>query len=385
MKVDWLIIGAGYTGAVLAERIASQLDQSVLVVDRRDHIAGNAFDCYDDQGVLVHKYGAHIFHTNSAKIYEYLSQFTAWRPYQHHVRAVIEGKTVPVPFNLNTLEALFPRTMSRRIERLLIEKFGFGAKVPVLKMLEENDPDLRELARYVYRNVFQSYTIKQWGLKPEELDASVTGRVPVVIGRDDRYFQDEFQVMPKHGYTELFRRMLAHPNIRLLLKTNHREAIEGVRFKRLVFTGPIDQYFDHIHGPLPYRSLRFEFRHQPAGLFQAAPVINYPNEHNFTRIIEFKQLTGQTLRGTTVAYEYPEAYEHGINEPYYPVPREDNRDRYALYLREAQRLNGAVIFAGRLADYKYYNMDQAVGRALKVFDEQIAHGKREYVADAVSA
>jgi UDP-galactopyranose mutase len=367
MKFDWLIVGAGFTGAVLAERIASQLDQKVLVVDRRDHIGGNAYDYYDEHGILVHKYGAHIFHTNSESIWNYLSEFTSWRPYYHQVRAAIDGKLVPVPFNLNTLEALFPRIMAERLERGLVERYGFGTKVPILKMLEEQDCGLKELGQYIYRNVFHNYTVKQWGLKPEELDPSVTSRVPVFVSRDDRYFQDTYQGIPRQGYTELFRRLLAHPNIHVLLKTDYCEAIEGERFERVIFTGPIDEYFHYRHGALPYRSLRFEMRHESGASFQEVAVVNYPNEHPFTRVIEFKHFSGQQSPGTTIAYEHPEAYEAGLNTPYYPVPKAEHREQHAKYLREAEQ-SPNVIFAGRLADYKYYNMDQAVGRALKVFE-----------------
>ncbi len=385
MKVDWLIVGAGFTGAVLAERIASQLNQKVLVVDRRDHIGGNAYDHYDEHGILVHKYGPHIFHTNSQNIWEYLSRFTSWRPYYHHVQAFVEGRLAPVPFNLNSLEALFPKTLAERVERRLIERFGFGAKVPVLKMLDESDADLKELATYVYRNIFEGYTTKQWGLKPEELDPSVTGRVPVFISRDDSYFQDCFQAIPRLGYTEMFRRMLSHPNIRILLKTDYRGVAEEIAFSGMVFTGPIDEYFDYLHGALPYRSLRFEFRNEPTSSFQQTAQVNYPNEHGFTRITEFKQLTGQQSPRTTIAYEYPEAHEPGINEPYYPVPKTEHRERHDKYLREAQRINDGVMFAGRLADYKYYNMDQAVGRALKLFEEICARSQKSVGFTAVSA
>lgn len=372
MKTDWLIVGAGFTGAVLAERIASQLNQKVLVVDQRDHVGGNAYDYYNEHGVLVHKYGAHIFHTNSDRIWKYVSQFTSWRPYFHEVRALVEGKLVPVPFNLNTLEALFPRTMAEGLERRLVERYGFGAKVPILKMIEDGDANLKELAKYVYRNVFESYTQKQWGLKPEELDASVTARVPVFVSRDDRYFQDTYQGIPRLGYTEMFRRILSHPNIQVLLKAEFRDVAEEITYDRMVFTGAIDEYFNYIHGPLPYRSLRFELRQEPVSRFQTAAVVNYPNEYEFTRVIEFAHFSGQTLSETTIAYEYPEPHDPGVNTPYYPIPRGANQAKYSLYSREAEKLNGKVIFAGRLADYKYYNMDQAVGRALKVFDSKIS-------------
>jgi UDP-galactopyranose mutase len=369
MKTDWLIVGAGFTGTVLAERIASQLNQKVLIIDRRDHIAGNAYDYYDDHGVLLHKYGAHIFHANSERIWEYVSQFTSWRPYFHEVQALVDGKLVPVPFNLNTLDALFPRTVAEQLERRLIERYGLGVKVPILRMLEDEDLELKELAKYIYRNIFEGYTKKQWGLKPEELDASVTGRVPVFISRDNRYFQDTYQGIPRLGYTEMFRRMLSHPKIHILLKTEFREIAERVSFDRMIFTGAIDEYFDFAYGQLPYRSLRFEMRHELINRFQSVAVVNYPNEHEFTRIIEYKHFSDQDLPGTTVGYEYPQPHKHGENTPYYPIPREENRAQYSLYLKKAEGLKGKVFFAGRLADYKYYDMDQAVGRALKIFNE----------------
>lgn len=253
MKVDWLIVGAGFTGAVLAERIASQLDQKVLVVEKRNHIGGNAYDYYNEHGVLVHKYGPHIFHTNSKKVWDYLSQFTEWRPYYHRVLASVEGKLVPVPFNLNSLYALFPPKYAERLEEKLICTYGFGVKVPILKMKEAKDEELRFLADYIYKNIFYGYTIKQWELTPEELDPSVTGRVPVYISRDDRYFQDTYQAMPKQGYTAMFGRILSHKNIKVLLNTDYREIVREICFNRMIYTGPIDVYFDYMHGSLPYR------------------------------------------------------------------------------------------------------------------------------------
>lgn len=380
MRTDWLIVGSGFTGAVLAERIASQTNEKVLIIDQRDHIGGNAYDYYNEHGVLLHKYGAHIFHTNSRRIWEYVSQFTSWRPYFHEVKAQVEGKLVPVPFNLNALDALFPKSMAERLESRLIARYGFGSKIPILKMIDDGDPDLKVLALYIYRNVFESYTTKQWGLKPEELDNSVTARVPVFISRDDRYFQDTYQGIPRLGYTELFRRMLSHPNIHVMLKTPYREIAEEIDYKRMIYTGAIDEYFQYMHGALPYRSLRFELRNEPVTRFQSASVVNYPNEYEFTRAIEFKQFSGQDLPMTTLAYEYPEAHEPGVNTPYYPIPRSQNQDQYALYAKEVEKLNGRVIFAGRLADYKYYNMDQAVGRALKVFSSSIRASEASQMA-----
>lgn len=371
MKVDWLIVGAGFTGAILAERIASQLGQKVLVVEQRDHIAGNAFDYYDEHGVLVHKYGPHIFHTNSRKVWDYLSQFTEWRPYYHRVLASVEGKLVPVPFNLNSLYALFPPKYAERLEDKLICTYGFGVKIPILKMKEAEDGELRFLADYIYKNVFYGYTFKQWELRPEELDPSVTGRVPVYISRDDRYFQDTYQAIPKHGYTAMFQRILAHKNIKVLLNTEYREIVDEVRFNRMIYTGPMDAYFDYMHGPLPYRSLRFDLQYQEAPRLQEVGQINYPNEHTYTRLTEFKHLTGQKHPGSTIAVEYPQAHIPGETVPYYPIPRAENRQRYEAYQNEADKLKRTVLFAGRLADYKYYNMDQAAARALKLFEEEV--------------
>jgi UDP-galactopyranose mutase len=371
MRVDWLIVGAGYTGLVLAERIASQLAQKVLIVERRSHIGGNAYDYYDDNGILVHRYGAHIFHTNSKRIWDYLSRFTAWRPYYHRVLALVDGKKVPLPFNLNSLYSVFSPRYASRLEDLLLEHYGYGIKVPILKLRQSTNGELHFLADYIYEKVFYGYTLKQWGLKPEELNPSVTGRVPVYISRDDRYFQDTYQAMPKFGYTEMFRRLMDHPNIKVLLNTDYREIADEINFNRMIYTGPIDEFFDHMHGKLPYRSLRFEFAYHEVEPYQEVAVVNYPSEHAFTRIAEFRHMTGQRTYGTTVAVEYPNAYLPGRNIPYYPVPREENRQRYNLYLKEAQKLKGTVLFAGRLADYQYYNMDQAVARALAVFEKEV--------------
>lgn len=371
MKVDWLIVGAGYTGCVLAERIASQLDQTVLLVDRRGHVGGNAYDYHNEQGILIHKYGPHIFHTNSERVWEYLCQFTAWRSYEHRVLGVVEGQKVPVPFNLTSLERLMPRAQAERLEARLIELYGAGGHVPILRMREAQDADVRRLADYVYTQIFHTYTLKQWGLAPEQLDPSVTGRVPVRISRDDRYFQDTYQAMPAEGYTAMFGRMLAHPNIEVRVDTDYKTIAGEVRFNRMIYTGPIDAYFDYLHGPLPYRSLRFDFQTVDSEWFQEVGTVNYPNDVPYTRITEFKHLTGQNAPNTSVVTEYPQPHLPGENEPYYPVPREENRERYVRYQREADRLRPAVLFAGRLADYRYYNMDQAVARALKVFEDDV--------------
>lgn len=369
MKVDWLIVGAGFTGSVLAERIASQLEQKVLVVERRGHIGGNAYDYYDDHGVLLHKYGPHIFHTNSRKVWKYLSRFTKWRPYEHRVLAVIDGQLVPVPFNLTSLHTLFPSKYASGLENLLVRHYGKETKVPILKMREEPNPKLRQLADYIYENLFFGYTKKQWDLTPEKLAPSVTARVPIHISRDDRYFQDQYQMMPKNGYTAMFENMLTHPNIQVILNTNYCRLPEGIKFSRMIYTGTIDGFFDYVHGPLPYRSLRFEIVLRKEKWHQRVGTVNYPNDHEYTRITEMKHLTDQGLPNTALIFEYPERYNVGENDPYYPVPRDENYQLYTRYCRNADQLK-SVFFAGRLGDYKYYNMDQAVARALTIFEKE---------------
>ena len=371
MKVDWLIVGAGFTGLVVAERIASQLGKKVLVVERRDHIGGNAYDHYDANGILVHRYGPHLFHTNSEKVWRYLSRFTEWHPYHHKVLAQVDGKKVPIPFNLNSLHALFSPGYASKLEELLLKHYGSGNKVPILKLRREASGELYILAEYIYEKLFYGYNLKQWGLTPEELGPGVSGRVPVHISRDDRYFQDRYQAVPKHGYTRMFQRMANHPNIKVLLNADYREIEGEVRFDGMVYTGLSDEFFEYMYGELPYRSLRFEFNYHLVDAYQEVAQLNFPNEHSYTRISEYKHITGQHAYGTTVSIEYPEAYSRKRNLPYYPVPREENRKRYNLYLAEAQSLRKKVLFAGRLADYKYYNMDQAVARALDVFEKHV--------------
>lgn len=368
MKVDWLIVGAGFTGSTLAERIAQERGESVLVVDRREHVGGNAWDEYNDAGILEHKYGPHIFHTNSKKVWNYLSRFTQWRPYFHRVLASVDGQFVPLPFNLNSIGQVFPAKLAARLAEKLTENYGFNSRVPILKLQQSRDSDLQFLSDFIYRKVFQNYTQKQWGVAPEDLAPSVTARVPVLVSRDNRYFQDTYQAMPRNGYAPVFRRMLAHPNIRVLLKTSWHEVRGQVRYKRLVFTGAIDEFFDFTHGELPYRSLKFDAQTHSVDRYQEAAVINYPNEYEYTRVTEQKWLTGQVHASTTVLIEYPKPHEHGRTTPYYPIPTDANRARFKLYEKDALELVGNAIFAGRLADYMYYNMDQAVARALSLFE-----------------
>lgn len=372
MKLDWLVVGAGCSGAVVAERIASQLGKRVLVVDRRDHIGGDAYDHYDEHGILVHRYGPHIFHTNDARVWNYLSQFTEWRTYYHRVLGVIAGEVVPIPFNLNSLGTLFPPAQAQRMEEELLREYGYNVAVPILKLRQNASSEVRSLAEYIYRNVFKGYTRKQWGVDPEELGPDVTARVPVSISRDNRYFHDCYQAMPAAGFTEMFRRMLAHKNISLLLNTDFRDIADQVKYEGLVYTGPIDAFFDFRHGRLPYRSVRFEFSHCAEPQLQPVATVNYPNEQPFTRITEFKHMTGQKHYGTTVVREYPEPYEENRNEPCYPFPTQQNQELAARYAQDAADYRPAVHFTGRLAEYRYLNMDQAVARALMIFETRVA-------------
>jgi UDP-galactopyranose mutase len=356
---DYLIIGAGFAGSVLAERLASQLDASILIVDKRNHIGGNAYDCYDDAGILVHKYGPHIFHTNSERVFEYLSRFTEWRPYEHRVLASVDGQLVSMPINANTLNKLYGMNLSCQE----VEQFLATVAEPC-EIRSSRDVVVNRVGKDLYEKFFRNYTRKQWGIDPSDLDASVTARVPVRTSRDDRYFTDQFQAMPRHGYTRMFERMLAHPNIRILLNTDYRDIVEEVKHRELIFTGPIDEFFHYRYGKLPYRSLHFDHQTHDRPLYQPAPVVNYPNEHAYTRITEFKYLTGQEHPKTSVVFEYPRSE----GDPYYPIPRKENAELYQSYKELADSLDH-VHFTGRLATYKYYNMDQVVAQSLSLFEK----------------
>lgn len=371
-RTPWLIVGAGFAGCVLAERIASVRGERVVLIDRRSTLGGNAYDHLDEHGVLVHKYGPHLFHTNSTRVWEYLSRFTEWHPYEHRVQASVDGKLVPVPFNLRALEILFPAAEAARLAERLVEAYGYGAKVPVLKMMQSPDGELRALARFVHDTVFVGYTLKQWGIAPQDLDPSVTARVPVHVSHDDRYFQDEHQALPREGYTRMFERLVDHENIELMLNTSHLDLEGRLAWDRMVFTGPMDEFFQCKFGRLPYRSLRFEHRNVPgASLVQPVAQVNHPQEHAYTRTTEYRHATGQQTQSSTIATEFPQPYVPGENDPYYPIPREASRALFRLYEAEARALAPKVLFVGRLADYQYYNMDQVVARALTLFDHEI--------------
>jgi UDP-galactopyranose mutase len=363
---DYLIVGAGFAGSVLAERLAAGSDKKVLICDKRPHIGGNAYDHYNEAGILVHKYGPHIFHTNSREVFDYLSRFTQWRPYQHRVRASVDGQIVPIPINLDTINGLYGLNLTS----FEVEDFFKKVAEPCEEIRTSEDVVVSKVGRELYEKFFRNYTRKQWGLDPSELDASVTSRVPTRTNRDDRYFTDTYQSMPLHGYTRMFERMLDHPNIKVLLNCDYREVEKDIPFREMIYTGPVDTYFDYCYGKLPYRSLEFKHETHDQAVFQSAPVVNYPNEQSYTRVTEFKYLTGQEHTRTSIVYEFPKAE----GDPYYPVPRKENSAIYAKYKALADRTPG-VNFVGRLATYKYYNMDQIVAQALTTYGK-IAGMKR---------
>jgi UDP-galactopyranose mutase len=364
---DYLIVGAGFAGSVLAERLATRANKKVLIIDKREHIAGNAYDYYNNDGILIHKYGPHIFHTNSKEVFEYLGQFTPWRPYDHKVLASVDGQLVPIPINLNTINALYGLNLcSSDVEEFFEER---AEKVDRVKTSE--DVVVSKVGRELYEKFFRGYTRKMWDLDPSELDASVTARVPTRTNRDDRYFTDTYQAMPLYGYTHMFQNMLSHKNIKVMLNTDYKEIIDIIPYKNLIFTGPVDEYFNYCYGKLPYRSLAFKFETIDKEVFQSTGTINYPNEQLYTRITDFKYLTGQVHPKTAVVYEFPKAE----GDPYYPVPRPENAELYKKYQQLASTVKNTY-FVGRLATYKYYNMDQVVAQALTTF-KKIMQGTTE--------
>lgn len=365
---DYLIVGAGFAGSVLAERLARGSGKKVLLVDRRPHIGGNAYDCYDDAGILIHKYGPHIFHTNSREVFEYLSKYTRWRSYEHRVRASVDGQLVPIPINLDTINQLYGLSLTS----LEMEKFFASVAEPRENIRTSEDVVVSRVGRELYEKFFRGYTRKQWGLDPSQLDAMVTARVPVRTNRDDRYFSDTYQAMPLHGFTRMFENMLDHPNIKVLLNCDYREVVDDVHYENMIYTGPVDEFFDYRYDKLPYRSLRFEHETVNQEWTQPVAVVNYPNEHLYTRVTEFKHLTGQEHSKSSLVYEYPQ----DDGDPYYPVPRPENNEIYKKYQALAEARND-VHFVGRLATYKYYNMDQVVAQALTVYARLVGQKRAE--------
>ncbi len=359
-RYDYLIVGAGFAGSVLAERLASQHGARILLIDRRPHVGGNAYDELNEDGILYHKYGPHIFHTNSDQVVDYLSQFTEWRPYEHRVLAEVRGKQVPIPINRTTLNQLFDLALDTDDEAA---QFLASRAEHVEDIATSEDVVVNAVGRELYELFFRGYTRKQWALDPSELDKSVTARIPTRTNVDDRYFADTFQAMPRDGYTAMFNAMLASPLIEVRLGVDYREIRDSVAFDHLVFTGPIDEYFDYRFGKLPYRSLRFDHRTLEEQQFQPVGTVNYPSEGvPYTRISEYKHLTGQIAPRTTITYEYPAAE----GDPYYPIPRSENQALFKQYEALGDATEG-VTFVGRLATYRYYNMDQIVGQALATF------------------
>lgn len=375
-RFDYLIVGAGFAGCVLAERLASELDQRVLVIDRRSHIGGNAYDHHDAAGLLVHRYGPHIFHTNSQKVFDYLSRFTEWRPYEHRVLAQVAGQLVPVPINRTTVNTLYGLDLDEDgMRRFLAERAE-----PLAEIRSARDVVVSTVGRALYELFFEGYTRKQWGLDPSQLDRSVTARVPTRTDTDDRYFQDKLQCMPLQGYTRMFERMVDHPNIEVMLDTDFNEVRGLLPYDRLVYAGRIDEYFDFRFGRLPYRSLNFQHVTLRQARFQPVAVVNHPSPTvPYTRITEYKQLTGQAHPFTSISYEVPT----DVGDPYYPVPTPENAALYRRYEALAERTPD-VHFVGRLGTYRYYNMDQVVAQSLALF-ERIAAAHRAAGAESVEA
>jgi UDP-galactopyranose mutase len=371
-RYDYMIVGAGFAGSVLAERLASQHGARVLLVDRRPHVGGNAYDEPNDAGILYHKYGPHIFHTNADQVVDYLSQFTQWRPYEHRVRAFVRGQQVPIPINRTTLNMLFG--LDLKTDEEAAEYLASRAE-PVDEIKTSEDVVINAVGRELYELFFRGYTRKQWGLDPSELDKQVTSRIPTRTNTDDRYFTDTFQAMPLNGYTAMFEKMLSNPLIDRLLGTDFRDLKPQAHeiADHIIYTGPIDEYFDFRFGKLPYRSLRFDHQTLDQEWVQAVAVVNYPDEQvPYTRVSEYKHLTGQQAPRTTITYEYPSAE----GDPYYPIPRPENQALYKRYEALADATSG-VTFVGRLATYRYYNMDQIVGQALATFRRMDDQRKRE--------
>jgi len=364
---DYIVVGAGFAGSVIAERLASQANKKILIIDKRNHIGGNAYDYYNEDGILIHKYGPHIFHTNSREVFDYLGKFTPWRPYEHRVLASVDGQLVPIPINLNTINQLYGLNLNSSE----VEAFFASKAEAISRVKTSEDVVVSKVGRELYEMFFRGYTRKMWDLDPSELDASVTARVPTRTNKDNRYFTDTYQTMPLYGYTHMFQNMLSHPNIKTMLNTDYKEIIDMIPHKHLIYTGPIDAYFDYCYGKLPYRSLEFKFETIDADVFQPTGTVNYPNSQAYTRITDFKYLTGQNHPKTAVVYEFPKAE----GDPYYPVPRPENAEIYKKYQQLAATMTNTY-FVGRLATYKYYNMDQVVAQSLTMF-KKIMQGQSE--------
>ena len=375
---DYLIIGAGFAGSVIAQQLASKKNKKVHIIERRDHIGGNCYDEIDRSGVIVHRYGPHLFHTDNTQVFEYLEGFGEWQEYMHKVIAHVDGENIAIPFSFTTLDQVFDKDKADALKAKLIEQYGENQKVSVLELRKASDSDLKALGDFVFEKIFVNYTAKQWGISAEEIDPSVLARVPVLTNYDTRYFQDKHQSIPKEGYTKLFEKMLEHPNISLSLG---EEALDRVTIKsnqiyldgesfagKVVFTGMVDELFGYALGKLPYRSLRLGFEVVDTEYYQEGAVINYPNEHDYTRITEFKHIHPAKSLQTTILKEYPQEYIPGDNTPYYPIPTDESKVIYGQYQELAAKVENLILL-GRLAEYRYYDMDDIVARALEIYEE----------------
>ena len=378
--MEALIIGCGFAGATVARKFAEQ-NIKVRMIERRSHIGGNCYDCYDEHGILVHQYGPHIFHTYSKEVYDFLSQYTKWYEYSHEVVGNVYDKIIPIPFNLNTLNIVFGEEKGNALKKELVDTYGMEARVPILELQKSESEGIREVAQYVYENIFLKYTMKQWEQKPEEVDQSVTARVPVLISYDNRYFQDTYQGMPLDGYTTLFENLLNHENIKVELGVDAKDVLtfdfenqnilvdNQVFDGPIIFTGAIDELFDCKLGQLPYRSLEFKFEHYDQEFYQSNGVVNYTVSEDYTRITEFKYLTGQKAESTTIIKEYPKKYVDSKTQvPYYAILSDENKQLHQKYVDLVKPFNNFYLL-GRLAQYKYYNIDGIVLEALKFAGE----------------
>ncbi|MBP3686952.1 MAG: UDP-galactopyranose mutase [Alphaproteobacteria bacterium] len=365
MKTN-LVVGCGLSGATIARKIAEELNEKVIIIDKKSHIAGNTYDYRDKNGIMIHKYGSHIFHTNLENVWGFVNHFADFNTYMHKVIAIIDGIKTTIPFNIRTLYDVFPKTMAENMEKKLLAKFEYNKKVPILEFQKQDDKDLKFLAEYVYEKVFLHYTAKQWGANPSEVDSAVTARVPVYISCDERYFQDKYQGIPLHGYTNMVKKILNYQNIEVRLNTQYTDIKEA--YNRVFFTGSIDEFFNYKYGELPYRSVYFKMEEYDFPYYQNNAVVNYPCNYDFTRIHEYKYYLNDISDKTVIAKEYSEFFEQGKNERYYPIPNEANKKLYAKYLTEAQQMQN-IYFLGRLGDYCYYDMDKAINRALELFEQ----------------
>lgn len=357
----YVVVGAGLSGITIAERIATCLHEDVLVIEKRNHIGGNCYDSYNEDGILIHNYGPHIFHTNHKDVWDYLSNFTKWTYYQHRVLSYIDGQLIPMPITTETINKLYNLNLSN----FEIEEFLQKQAQPIAQVKNSEDVVLSKAGKEIYEKFFKNYTKKQWDVYPDALDKSVISRIPVRYNRDTRYFTNQYQGMPKSGYTAMVQKMVTNPKVHILLNTDYKEILHNFNYEKLIYTGPVDYFFDYTHGKLTYRSIKFDFETLDYSCYQDAPVVNYPNDYDFTRITEFTKMTGQQSKKTTILKEYP-TWE---GEPYYPYPTKECNDQYNLYKEECDKEKN-VIFIGRLAEYRYYDMDATIKRALDTFNNE---------------